>query len=154
MTVRHICIELYAFLIHNEFRQIAPNAQCHLQHLAVFTQTLDGYCRTVQGLFSLKLLMGIVALQGLLDWFEVDLRFTDLLFIQIGLCIMCVFVLYSSVSLSSCPFLDVLHCHPRAVGVPLESALNLVSRMSMLQKKLLYVRYSRPCGCATADKQI
>jgi len=31
---------------------------------------------------------------------------------------------------SSCPFLDILHCLPRAVGVPLESALNLVSRMS------------------------
>jgi len=27
-------------------------------------------------------------------------------------------------------FLDILHCLPRAVGVPLESALNLVSRMS------------------------
>ena len=40
-------------------------------------------------------------------------------------------------SLSSCPFLDTLHCLPRAVGVPLESArvplesnLNLVSRTS------------------------
>jgi len=46
------------------------------------------------------------------------------------LCVMCVFVVYSPVSLSSCPFLDVLHCLPRAVGVSLESALNLVSRMS------------------------
>jgi len=36
---------------------------------------LDGYCSTVQ---------------GLLDWFEVDLRFTELLFIQIDLCVMCV----------------------------------------------------------------
>jgi len=27
-------------------------------------------------------------------------------------------------------FLDILHCLPRAVGVPLESALNLVSPMS------------------------
>jgi len=36
------------------------------------TQTvLDGYCSTVQ---------------GLLDWFEVDLGFTELLFIQIDLC--------------------------------------------------------------------
>jgi len=34
---------------------------------------LDGYCNTVQ---------------GLLDWFEVDLGFTELLFIQIDLCIM------------------------------------------------------------------
>jgi len=76
---------------------------------------LDGYCSTVQ---------------GLLDWFEVDLGFTELLLIQIDLRVMCVFVLYSPVSLSSCPFLDILHCLPRAVGVPLESALNLVSRMS------------------------
>ena len=39
---------------------------------------LDGYCSTVQ---------------GLLDWFEVDLGFTELLFIQIDLCVRCVFVL-------------------------------------------------------------
>jgi len=76
---------------------------------------LDGYCSTVQ---------------GLLDWFEVDLGFTELSFIQIDLCVLCDFVFYSRVSLSSCPFLDILHCLPRAVGVPLESALNLVSRMS------------------------
>ena len=76
---------------------------------------LDGYCSIVQ---------------GLLDWFEVDLGFTDLSFIQIDLCVLCGFVLYSRVSLSSCPFFDILHCLPRAVGVPLESALNLVSRMS------------------------
>jgi len=37
---------------------------------------LDGYCSTVQ---------------GLLDWFEVDLGFTELLFIQIDLCVMGVF---------------------------------------------------------------
>ena len=79
------------------------------------TTFLDGYCSTVQ---------------GLLDWFQVDLGFTELSFIQIDLCILCDFVLYSRVSLSSCPFLDILHCLPRAVGVPLESALNLVSRMS------------------------
>jgi len=41
---------------------------------------------------------------------------------------MCVFVLDSHVPLSSCPFLDILHCLPRAVVVPLETALNLVSR--------------------------
>jgi len=50
---------------------------------------LDGYCSTVQ---------------GLLDWFEVDLGFTELLFIQIDFCVMCVFFLYSPVSLSSCSF--------------------------------------------------
>jgi len=98
------------------------------------TAFLDGYCSTVNGLldwFEVDFSDGYCSnVQGLLDWFEVDLGFTELLFIQIGLCVMCVFVLYSPVSLSSCPFLDVLHCLPRAVGVPLESALNLVSRMS------------------------
>jgi len=86
----------------------------HIFRLSPYT-FLDGYCSTVQ---------------GLLDWFEVDLGFTKLLLIQIGLYVMCVLVLYSPVSLSSCPFLDVLHCLPRTVGVPLESALNLVNRMS------------------------
>ena len=81
----------------------------------VYESFLDGYCSTVQ---------------GLLDWFEVDLGFTELSFIQIGSCVLCDFALYSHISLSSCPFLDILHCLPRAVGVPLESALNLVSRMS------------------------
>ena len=38
----------------------------------------DGYCSIVQ---------------GLLDWFEVDLGFTELSFIQIDLCVLCVFVL-------------------------------------------------------------
>ena len=41
---------------------------------------LDGYCSTVQ---------------GLLDWFEVDLGFTELLFIQINLCVMCFFVFFT-----------------------------------------------------------
>jgi len=41
----------------------------------VINTFLDGYCSTVQ---------------GLLDWFEVDLGFTELLFIQINLCVMCV----------------------------------------------------------------
>ena len=76
--------------------------------------SVDGYCSTVQ---------------GLLDWFEVDLGFTELSLIQIDLCVVCVFVLYSRVSLSSCHVLDILHCLPRAVGVPLESALNVVSPM-------------------------
>ena len=44
---------------------------------------LDAYCSTVQ---------------GLLDWFEVDLGFTELLLIQIILCVLCVIVLYSRVS--------------------------------------------------------
>ena len=49
----------------------------------------DRYCNTVN---------------GSLDWFEVDLGFTDLTFIQIDLCVLCVFVLQSRVSLSCCPF--------------------------------------------------
>ena len=53
--------------------------------LSLSLSFLDGYCSTVQ---------------GLLDWFEVDLGFTELLFIQIDLCVMCVFDLYSPVSLS------------------------------------------------------
>ena len=35
---------------------------------------VDGYCSTVQ---------------GLPDWFEIDLGFTELLFIQIDLCVVC-----------------------------------------------------------------
>ena len=49
---------------------------------------LDGYCSTVQ---------------GLLHWFEVDLGFTEFLFIQIDLCVLCVVVRHSPVSLSYCP---------------------------------------------------
>ena len=41
----------------------------------VFVFVFDGYCSTVQ---------------GLPDWFEVDLGFTVLSFIQIDLCILCV----------------------------------------------------------------
>ena len=48
------------------------------RHMSCMTpNSLDGYCSTVQ---------------GLLDWFEVDLKFTELLFIQIDLCVVCVFV--------------------------------------------------------------
>ena len=49
---------------------------------ARYTTFLDGYCSTVR---------------GLLDWFEVDLGFTELLFIQIDLCALCVFARYTSV---------------------------------------------------------
>ena len=46
--------------------------------------SLNGYCSTVQ---------------GLLDWFEVDLGFTELLFIQIDLCVMCFCSLLPSLTL-------------------------------------------------------
>jgi len=54
------------------------NQSCH--ELSPYTDDpfLDGYCSTVQ---------------GLLDWFEVDLGFTELLFTQIDLCVMCVFII-------------------------------------------------------------
>ena len=55
--------------------------------------------------------------KGLLDWFEVDLGFTEHLFIEIDLCVVCVFVLYSRVSLSWRPFLDILHCLPRSFSL-------------------------------------
>ena len=73
-----VCARVLVFVI-NGFMTVV---EC-LNH------AFDGYCST---------------LQGLLDWVEVDLGFTELLFIQIGLCVMCGFVLYSPVSLSSCPF--------------------------------------------------
>ena len=41
-----------------------------------FVFFFDGYCSTVQ---------------GLLDWFKVDLGFTELSFIQLDLCVLCVF---------------------------------------------------------------
>jgi len=63
-----------------------------------FDIDVDGYCSTVQ---------------GLLDWFEVDFGFTKLLSIQIDLCVMCVFVLYPPLSLSCCPFWDILGVTPR-----------------------------------------
>ena len=76
-------------------------------HTHTHTHTfLDGYCCTVQGLLDwFEVDLGFTELlfiqsfddgycstvQGLLDWFEVDLGFTELLFIQIGLCVLCVF---------------------------------------------------------------
>jgi len=56
----------------------------------------DGHCSTVQ---------------GLLDWFEVDLGFTELSFIQIGLCVMCVFVLYSPLCMRVKALRRPLHMH-------------------------------------------
>jgi len=48
---------------------------CVCECVCTYVSFLDGYCSTVQ---------------GLLDWFEVDLGVTELLFIQIDLCVMCV----------------------------------------------------------------
>ena len=48
---------------------------CSFHFCIAYYPFLDGYSSTVQ---------------SLLDWFEVDLGFTELLFIQIDLCVMCV----------------------------------------------------------------
>ena len=78
------------------------------------TTFFDEYCSTVQ---------------GLLDWFEVDLGFTKLRLFRWILCTVCYLVSFALHSLSSCPFWTSLNCLPRAAGVPLESDLNLVSHM-------------------------
>ena len=83
---------------------------------------LDGYCSTVQ---------------GLLDWFEVDLGLTELLFIQIDLCVLCVFVLFSPVLLSSCPFLNILQCLPRVVGVCPQSCQSHESLVGLMRLTML-----------------
>jgi len=66
---------------------------------------LDGYCSTVQ---------------GLLDWFEVDLGFPELVLFGL-ICVFCVFLFFLLPLVPLLSFLDILHCLPRAVGVPLES---------------------------------
>ena len=79
------------------------------------TQTFfDGYCSTVQ---------------GLLNWFEVDLGFTELSFIQIDLCVLCVFVLYSSFSSRNCvmTFSSSLTCETGFVSRSVSTASNSVA---------------------------
>ena len=83
---------------------------------------LDGYRSTVQ---------------GLLDWFEVDLGFAELSFIQIGLCVMCVFVLYSPVSISSCPFFG----HP-ALPSPRGGSASRVSPHTVCAHTLTQLMYT------------
>jgi len=65
----HMCDVTHSHVVHDSFI---------CEEWLMYT-VLDGYCSTVQ---------------GLLDWFEVDKGFTELLFIQIDLCVMCVFVLH------------------------------------------------------------
>jgi len=97
---------------------------------------LDGYCSTVQ---------------GLLDWFEVDLGFTELLFIQVDWCVTGVFVLYSRVSLSSCPFVEILRCLPRAVRRLPKLVMHIwqILYLSYIYDRLLYLlcTYDRYCTC-------
>ena len=70
---------------HDQFARAAhlacsslKQSHCHkLQHIATHCNTFfDGYCSTVQ---------------GLLDWFEVDLGFTELHFFKL-ICVFCVFL--------------------------------------------------------------
>jgi len=82
VQIGYICMLIYMYI------SLCIHAYIPI-HIYVCIFFFDGYCCTVQ---------------GLLDWFEVDLGFTELSFIQIDLCVLCVFVLYSRVSLSSCPF--------------------------------------------------
>jgi len=72
---KHIYMHTYIHISHTHthvhthshiYKHAQPQKQCTF---------LDGYCSTVQ---------------GLLDWFEVDLGFTELSFIPIGLCVLCV----------------------------------------------------------------
>jgi len=94
--VCHICVPCVACAMIHLSRWVLQHCTefaSMLQYVAVCCSVLqcivDGYCSTVR---------------SLLDWFEVDLGFTELLCIQIDLCVMCVVVLHSRVSLSSCPF--------------------------------------------------
>jgi len=64
--------------------------------LLFFKFFFDGYCSTVQ---------------GLLDWFEVDLGFTELSFSQIDLRVLCVFTVYTSHSVYKSPIGDVYSRH-------------------------------------------
>jgi len=60
---------LYISYIYYVYYKSAITLNIHI----ILYIVLDGYCSTVQ---------------GLLDWFEVDLGFTELLFIQIDLCVL------------------------------------------------------------------
>jgi len=79
--------------------------------------------------------------QCLLDWFEVDLRVHQASFVWIDLCIVCFCVSFALVFFPLLSFSDVLHCLPRAVGAPLETALNLVSRMGPCGARAIYFIY-------------
>ena len=73
-TCAALCCQLPTWLAHfahvqHSFLRHDWMTGSHVQHDSL--TFLDGYCSTVQ---------------GLIDWFEVDLGFTELLFIQIDLC--------------------------------------------------------------------
>jgi len=76
--MRSLCVTLFGVTFNSSVRGAAPDRHTgvHVTSTPVFTTFVDGYCSTVQ---------------DLLDWFEVDLGFTELLFTQIDLCVMYVF---------------------------------------------------------------
>ena len=83
-----MCVRVCVFLIVRIYAKLAiyiPLLSRKIIIVCLHFAVFDGYCSTVQ---------------GLLDWVEVDLGFTELLIIQIDLCVMCLFVLYLPVSLS------------------------------------------------------
>ena len=67
---------LYIYIQRRFQRYSAHHERCALVQRKLHT-FLDGYCSTVQ---------------GFLDWFEVDLGLTEILFIRIDLCVICAFV--------------------------------------------------------------
>ena len=78
-TYIHMCVCIYILSVYI-YSGRSRYSICMIIRLLMGTAAfVDGYCST---------------LQGLLDWFGVDLGFTELSFIQIDLCVLCVFVLY------------------------------------------------------------
>jgi len=71
VSVICICIDIDRYLAPHVSVVLRSMSVCAL---SVMFDFLDGYCSTVQ---------------GLLDWFEVDLGFTKLWFIQTDLCVLC-----------------------------------------------------------------
>jgi len=96
---------------------------CYMAHVFMLWDTfLDGYCSTVQ---------------GLLDWFEVDLGFTELLFIQIW------YVTWLMYSCCGTPVVSALCCiHGRYIADSFVARPVLYTRysMSLLQNIVSFIR--------------
>jgi len=87
-------------------------------------QTQVDFCPLREHLFDWT----CVTVQGLLDWYEVDLGFTKFHFFRL-MRVLCAFLSPMLSSRSPLSFFDVVHCLHHVVGVPLQSAYNFVSRM-------------------------
>ena len=88
---------------------------------------IDGYCSTVQ---------------GLLDWFEVDFGFTELLFIQIDVCVMCFFVLYLTFPVSSLVMIGLLLSLSHTLSLSLFLSLSLSLCFSLSLSRALTLSFS------------